>query len=183
MVPNSIKLLFDYARKSIRAGLEGKEYKPRNVPLSLKKKKGVFVTLTINGRLRGCMGIIVPEEIWKAVIRTAAMSAFEDPRFPPLTKEEFGKVEIEISLLSQPKKSSRKEIKKGDGVIIRKGAKGALFLPQVWEELPDKESFLRHLFMKAGIYDEKGVDYEVFHVKAWKLSGGVIKPVNPQKDD
>ncbi len=156
-----IKKLFDYARQSIKYGFEGKEFIPKNIPKEFYIKRGVFTTLLINGNLRGCIGIIEPIEIWKGVIYSAYESAFNDPRFPPLTPEEFNLISIEISILDKPVKTSRDDIKPGDGVIVRQGFKSALFLPQVWEIFPDKDEFLKNLFLKAGISSGK-VEYYKF---------------------
>ena len=136
------------------------------MPDELKIKRGVFVTLKINDELRGCIGFITPIEIWKGVVEAAYQSAFGDPRFPPLSKEEFKKIKIEISILSKPVKTTREKIKKGDGVIVKQGWKSALFLPQVWDVLPDKEEFLKQLFLKAGITGGK-VEYYKFKAQIY----------------
>ncbi len=72
---------------------------------TLKEKRGVFVTLTINKELRGCIGTIQPiMPLYEAVIKNAESAAYADPRFPPLSKEEFSKLKIEISILTVPVK-------------------------------------------------------------------------------
>ena len=126
----------------------------------LNEKRGVFVTLMIEGRLRGCIGNIKPVyPLEEGVRRNAVNAAFEDPRFAPLSREEFEKIEIEISVLSVPKKLEyldssdlleklRPDI---DGVVIKKGFNEATYLPQVWEQVPGKEQFLGSLCMKAGL--------------------------------
>lgn len=130
----------------------------------LDEKRGVFVTLEIGGSLRGCIGTIVPVyTLEEGVKRNALNAAFEDPRFPPLEADEFEKVKIEISVLSVPKKleyhgsadllAKLRPLK--DGVILQKGYYEATYLPQVWEEIPDKKQFLSSLCMKAGLpYEE-----------------------------
>jgi len=153
------KLLLEWARKSIELTLDDKSFKPDKIPEELKEKRGVFVTLTIDGQLRGCIGTIKPvSSIYEAVLDNAINAAFNDPRFEQLSKEEFEKLHIEISILTNPKKLEYKDsndllkkITHNDGLIIRKGFNSATFLPQVWEDLPDKESFLSHLCMKAGL--------------------------------
>ena len=116
----------------------------------LKQKRGVFVTLTIDNNLRGCIGMPYPtEQLGNAVINAAKSAAYEDPRFPPLSKQEIELTEIEISVLSLPKKCELKDIEKGDGVILESKGQSALFLPQVWETLPNKTEFLEQLSMKA----------------------------------
>ena len=121
---------------------------------------GTFVTLKINDRLRGCIGNLTANEpLSEGVRRNAVNAAFHDPRFPPLKNKELEKIDIEVSILTEPRPLEyvdgedlisrlRVDI---DGVIIRKGHASATFLPQVWEQLPDPEEFLGHLCMKAGL--------------------------------
>jgi len=119
---------------------------------------GTFVTLTIDGRLRGCIGNLAPtESIMDGVRRNAVNAAFRDPRFPSLTARELDQVDIEISILTVPKpleyidsddlvSKLRVDI---DGVIIRKGSARATYLPQVWKQIPRPEDFLTYLCRKA----------------------------------
>ncbi len=125
-----------------------------------KRRSGTFVTLKIHDKLRGCIGNLnATETILDGVKRNAINAAFNDFRFSPLTKKEFENIEIEISILSEPKPLEYKDgndlAKKlrpnADGVIIRKGPASATFLPQVWEQLPRCEDFLSHLCIKAGL--------------------------------
>ncbi len=127
---------------------------------SLKRRSGTFVTLKINKQLRGCIGTLEASgPIIEGVKRNAINAAFNDYRFSPLTTKEFDKVEIEISILSEPVPLEYKDgndlIKKlrpdVDGIIIRKGHASATFLPQVWEQLTRPEDFLSHLCAKAGL--------------------------------
>jgi hypothetical protein len=126
----------------------------------LQRKSGTFVTLKIRHQLRGCIGNLESSEtILEGVKRNALNAAFNDYRFSPLTVKEFDKVEIEVSILSEPKPLEYKDgddlIKKLkpniDGVILRKGGASATFLPQVWEQLKKPEDFLSHLCLKAGL--------------------------------
>lgn len=121
---------------------------------------GTFVTLKIDGQLRGCIGnLTATEPLSESVRDNAINAAFRDPRFSPLTEQELPKVEIEVSILSEPRPLEYNDaddlINKLrvniDGVIIRKGHASATFLPQVWEQLPAPEEFLSHLCMKAGL--------------------------------
>jgi AmmeMemoRadiSam system protein A len=121
---------------------------------------GTFVTLTIDGQLRGCIGSLTSNEpLTSGVRRNAINAAFHDPRFPPLSASELDCVSIEVSILSEPQplyyqeasdllKKLRPNI---DGVILRKGPASATFLPQVWEQLPQPRDFLTHLCLKAGL--------------------------------
>ena len=127
--------------------------------LELKKNKGTFVTLELNGKLRGCIGQILPSNDMGTTIKENAISAaFFDPRFSPLTKEEFKAIQIEISILSVQQSSSLDDVRpKTHGVIIKKGSKSATFLPQVWDELESKKDFMSQLCLKAGLaHDEWG---------------------------
>jgi len=135
----------------------------------------VFVTLTINKNLRGCIGSIEPHMTLRdAVISSAYSAAFRDSRFLPLTKEEFDKIKIEISILSPLRKvSGYKDIQKGMGVVLSSGYRSGLFLPQVWEQIPDKELFLTELCsQKAGLketcWKDKEVDFFVFDVEKFE---------------
>lgn len=160
-----VDTLFDYIRKAIVSS----SFRPKLVPPVLKEEFGVFVTLTIKGVLRGCIGFIEPRPLWLGVIEAGRASAYEDPRFLPLSKSELSDLVIELSVLSRPKKTSLLGVKVGDGLIISKGVKSALFLPQVWDELPVKKEFISHLFLKAGlVFGEPGVSYSKFTVKAYK---------------
>jgi len=126
----------------------------------LLDKGASFVTLTIGGELRGCIGSLVAYQPLKDDVRqNARAAAFEDPRFYPLSVEEFDKIHIEVSVLSPPEPmpfSTREEalsmLRPGvDGVILSAARRRATFLPQVWDELPDPEEFISHLLRKAGL--------------------------------
>jgi uncharacterized protein len=126
----------------------------------LAEKRGVFVTLHRNGRLKGCIGNIEPEKsVLEGVRENAVHAAFDDSRFSPLTFEEFRDLDIEVSLLTPPQKmhySDSGDIPGlltpfEDGVIVEKGCQRATFLPQVWEQLPDPEAFLSQLCIKANL--------------------------------
>lgn len=127
---------------------------------AFKEKRGTFVTLTINHQLRGCIGNLdSTDSIVEGIERNAVNAAFRDPRFPPLKAHELDRVEIEVSILTEPQLLNYKDSKEllsklrvhVDGVILRKGSASATFLPQVWEQLPQPETFLSHLCTKAGL--------------------------------
>jgi AmmeMemoRadiSam system protein A len=155
--------LIKLARNTIEMHLMGRDAPAeKEVEASPKfsEKRGTFVTLTIDGALRGCIGHIVPQEsIWEGVKENALNAAFRDPRFPPLSREELDRIKVEVSILTEPQPLKYKDSadllkrlqKDVDGVIIRKGRHQATFLPQVWEQLPNKEAFLEHLCLKAGL--------------------------------
>ena len=127
---------------------------------AFQNRRGTFVTLTIDKQLRGCIGNLDPgESILAGIKRNAINAAFHDPRFPPLKAAELDRVDIEVSILSEPYPLEYRDSKdllaklrvNVDGVILRKGSASATFLPQVWEQLPRPEEFLSHLCMKAGL--------------------------------
>jgi len=143
------------------------------LPAELNERRATFVTLTIGGQLRGCIGMLEAcRPLAEDVAANACAAAFEDPRFPPLTKKEFEKLEIHISVLSPPEElnfSSEedvlRQIRPGiDGLILQDGFHRGTFLPSVWEELPQKELFWAHLKLKAGLPADYWSDtVRVFH--------------------
>lgn len=119
-----------------------------------------FVTLKKQGHLRGCIGSLVTDTPLRENVRQNAIhAAFHDPRFPPLTRKEFDRIDIEVSILTAPAALSYTDsddllerLRPGnDGVILRKGHASATFLPQVWKQLPRCQDFLSHLCLKAGL--------------------------------
>lgn len=162
-------LLLKLARESIELKFENR--KPAFTPNEeLKKNMGAFVTLNKKGELRGCIGNIIGSgPLWETVEKMARESAFSDPRFPPLKKEELVDLDLEISVLSElmPIKSPD-EFKVGlHGILIKKGFRQAVFLPQVAPEQGwDREMTLMHLCAKAGLpmdeWKKDGMDFFVF---------------------
>ncbi|MFP4158802.1 MAG: AmmeMemoRadiSam system protein A [Desulfobacterales bacterium] len=170
--------LLELARKSIADRL-GVDYESspdieasKQDPV-FQSRLGTFVTLKINGNLRGCIGNLLPEKpLAEGVKDNAVNAAFNDPRFAPLSKEEFSRIQIEVSLLTEPAPLEYSDAQdlldkirpNVDGLIIKKGSRTSTFLPQVWEQLPDKKSFLSQLCMKAGLPPDEWVkgDLEVF---------------------
>lgn len=171
------------ARNAIRSRLEG-SYLDRAPFLAaspgLAENGAAFVTLTLHGRLRGCIGsLIAHRSLIDDLIANAESAAFHDPRFPPLSRSELDEVEIEVSLLTPPKEVPYRDaadlktiIRPGtDGVIIRDGSRQATFLPQVWEDLSDFDTFFAHLGMKAGIgSDPLAYHPEIYTYQVQKFS-------------
>ena len=123
-------------------------------------KGAAFVTLTKNAALRGCIGSLVPgRAVALDVAENTYAAALEDKRFPPVSADELKDIRISISLLSDYERiyfNSEKElldkINAGtDGLVIRDGDRQGLFLPSVWEQLPEKTEFLTNLKLKAGL--------------------------------
>ncbi len=126
----------------------------------LEDEGAVFVTITIDGNLRGCIGSLVAHrKLYEDIIYNARSAALNDPRFKSLDKEEFKLIKIEVSILSKPEPLIydsidilRARLRVGiDGVVLKLGLNQATFLPQVWEQLPTFELFFSHLCQKAGL--------------------------------
>ncbi len=174
ITPEQGKRLLKLARETIKKRLVGEgDDRIDNLEEALLDKKGVFVTLNKRGNLRGCIGHIIGQmPLWEGVRENAINAAFSDPRFPPLSPEELDEIDIEISVLTEPRPLKytsvddllQKLIPGKHGVIIKKGPYQATFLPQVWEQLPNKEEFLSHLCMKASLppYEWKKGTLDVF---------------------
>jgi len=148
-----------------RAAIEGELYRgalPAVEAPWLRQAGATFVTLTLDGQLRGCIGSLSAERpLGEDVAENAHAAAFRDPRFPALSREEWPRVQVEVSLLSAPKPLRFADeaelfdlIRAGeDGIILEHGMNRATYLPQVWESLPDKRQFLSELMRKAGLPD------------------------------
>jgi len=127
---------------------------PEHIPLEgiFAEKRGTFVTLHINGRLRGCIGVIeAHERLGENIVRCAASAALQDPRFAPMRAEEISGLQIEISLLSPPVPIRPEEIEVGrHGLLIARGHQRGLLLPQVaTEHHLNPEQFLQETCRKA----------------------------------
>jgi len=126
----------------------------------LMEERATFVTLTIDGNLRGCIGMLEAcRPLAEDVAENVVSAAFHDPRFPPLSCDEFDNLKISISVLSPPEEMTfsaevdlLSQIRPGvDGLILQEGFQKGTFLPSVWEELPETEMFFEHLKSKAGL--------------------------------
>ena len=175
------KALLRLASSAIKAKLvrDVKVERPGTSPI-LKGNRGCFVTLHKYGQLRGCIGTIEPVcSLVECVERNAQNAAFKDPRFPRLSAEELPELDIEVSVLSVPE---RLNFKDGDdlkrqlrpnvhGVILSRGMHSSTFLPQVWEQLPDKELFLEHLCLKGGMpataWKDPSTNVEVYQAEVF----------------
>ncbi len=157
------EVLLSLARASIKSSLESKEVDTNGLADEypyLLEEGACFVTLSINGRLRGCIGsILARRPLLEDLLSNARAAAFNDPRFSPLSAEEFEQVKIEVSILTPPRELEYKDVSELrtkirigiDGVILKKGFHQATFLPQVWEDLPSFDLFFSHLCQKAGL--------------------------------
>ena len=157
-------LLLDIAKTAIKSNFDEnikveKEKLLEKNPF-LSKIQATFVTLTIDGNLRGCIGsLVASRSLIDDLIYNSIAAAFADPRFVELNQEEFEKIRIEISLLTKPEVLEYKDfedlqnklIPNKHGVILELDGKRATFLPQVWEQLPTFNDFMVHLCQKAGL--------------------------------
>ena len=159
-------LLIELAKKSILESLTGEfnidkpYFLQESKEYDLTEQRATFVTLNLNGCLRGCIGSLVAHRtLFDDIVSNAKSAAFEDPRFPSLTIDEFENIEIEISILTPPQLlnySSVEDLKSKitpheDGVILKHNGRQSTFLPLVWEQLPTFEEFFEHLSYKAGL--------------------------------
>ncbi len=163
--PEQVERLLSLAAKSIEQGIGG-----RRLQLDLSTYTGdlvengaSFVTLKINGVLRGCVGTLdAHQPLVVDVAENAYAAAFRDTRFQPLTSQESLQLDIHISLLtpSEPMQfDSEQDLLNQlrpyeDGLIFSSGHYRATFLPTVWESLPEPQEFLRQLKHKAGLAPE-----------------------------
>ena len=156
------QLALKIVRENIASYLNDKIYEcDYNLPEVFHEKLGVFVTLNKNNNLRGCIGYPEPyEKLIDGLLDVSLAAAFDDPRFNPLTKDEFDDVEIEISVLTKPQKiivdnydEYPSKITIGtDGLIIEKGYNRGLFLPQVpVEQKWNIDEYLTNICYKAGL--------------------------------
>ncbi len=149
------------ARNALNQAVKGENPpEPKDIPAVMQQNCGCFVTLTRQGNLRGCIGYIEGiKPLYQAIIDNAKNAALSDPRFPNVTPDELKNIKVEVSVLTPPEPFTYNDpdellskITPGvDGIILKKGMRQSTFLPQVWDQLPDKVNFLEHLAMKAGM--------------------------------
>ncbi|HET9444163.1 MAG TPA: AmmeMemoRadiSam system protein A [Acidimicrobiales bacterium] len=156
-------LLVDVADAAIVDGLLGRPPAPPampSLPPALRRPVGAFVTLTVDGGLNGCIGSVTGREaLAAAVARHAWTAAFADPRLPVLRRHDHPRLGIGVSVLSPltPVPTGSREdllanLRPGvDGLVLAARRHQGVFLPAVWEKLPDPEVFLDHLLAKSGL--------------------------------
>lgn len=152
-------------------------------PAWLEEPGATFVTLTLHGQQRGCIGSLeASRPLIDDVRHNAVTAAFEDPRFAPLTKEEFADVIIDVALLSAPEpirfsseKDALTQLNPGlDGVTLECGANRATFLPNAWVDLPDRQDYLAHLKSQAGLAEDfwsDDIKLSRFTIRKWREGG------------
>jgi uncharacterized protein len=158
------KILLRLAREAIERGVKNEgltSVDQSSLPLSLREEGSSFITLTVRGELRGCIGSLEPyQSLAEDVREHAVAAALKDPRFPPVREDELNGIKIEVSRLTRPVPLEYKDANDllsklhpcVDGVILHDGLyRRATFLPQVWEKIPDPAEFLNNLCYKMGV--------------------------------
>ena len=157
------RVLLRVADDAISFGIQaGREMavKTEVYPPALRVMGATFVTLKLQGQLRGCIGSLEARRPLVAdVVANAFAAAFRDPRFRPVGLHELLDLETSISILTRPTAMSFTseadlllQLRPGaDGLIIEDRGRRGTFLPAVWEQLPTPELFLSHLKQKAGL--------------------------------
>ncbi|MDD9905632.1 MAG: AmmeMemoRadiSam system protein B [Rhodospirillaceae bacterium] len=151
----------------------------------LQPQRATFVTLKKDGKLRGCIGTVTAHRPFvEDIVHNAYAAAFRDHRFAPLQADEASSTRVSVSLLGIPQAMRfadeadfRGQLRPHrDGLIIRDGDKRAVFLPQVWDELPDPATFLSHLKRKAGLAEDHWSD----RFEAWRFSSSSTDKITPE---
>lgn len=163
LTPAEQRSLLNMAREALEHGVRGQPappLEPTSLTETLRANGASFVTLTIHGELRGCIGALEAYQPLADDVREHAIAAaLEDPRFPPVREAELSRIQIEISRLTRPvplpytdSADLLSKLKPHvDGVILRDGYRRATFLPQVWEKIPNPAEFLNNLCHKMGL--------------------------------
>lgn len=172
-------LLLPLARSVIASGLGQRVDTPGAQAAWLDQPGAGFVTLTMAGKLRGCIGTIdAHRALRNDITSNARAAAFHDRRFGPLSAAEYRQIRVEVSVLTTPEPIAfndradalNKLVPNVDGIVLTLGVHRATFLPQVWEQLPRPEEFLQALLRKAGLagdhWDSK-IKLERYHAQVW----------------
>jgi AmmeMemoRadiSam system protein A len=182
------EILLQLARQALEAGVAGNplpEIDLSDLPAPLQEIGASFVTLTIEGNLRGCIGTLSAQQPLAEDVREHAVAAaLSDYRFPPVTESELADINIEISRLTSPQPveyDKQEELLDAirphlDGVIIRSGIRRATFLPQVWQKIPEPAEFLGSLCLKMG------VDYNYWRVNELEVLVYQVEEFNESGD-
>ena len=162
LTPEEQQELLRMAREAMECAVRGEKLPPLDpstLTTHLREKGASFVTLTIHGQLRGCIGALEPYQPLADDVREHAVAAaLDDPRFPQVREDELSRIQLEVSRLTRPVPLEYKDADDLlsklrphlDGVILRDGFRRATFLPQVWEKLPNPTEFLDNLCYKMG---------------------------------
>ncbi len=165
--------LVQLAKDTVEKYITGGEL--MNLPLDpiaeMKEKAGTFVSIKMNGELRGCIGTFQPttENIASEIIQNAVSAATRDPRFPPVNSSELDSLEYSVDVLGEPEKvSDRKELDPEKyGVIVKSGDRKGLLLPAL-AGVNSADEQVSIASMKAGIYEGEDIELFRFQVKRYK---------------
>jgi AmmeMemoRadiSam system protein A len=164
--PLEAKVLISIARHALEVAIPNspaRQVDLDSLPREYAEPRACFVTLRLAGELRGCIGNVEARRPLAIEVAEHARSAgFRDPRFPPLDGSEFSQIRIEVSVLSRLESfsvSSRsdllRQLRPGvDGLVIEEGHARGVFLPSVWDQLPNANTFVSHLMQKAGLAED-----------------------------
>jgi uncharacterized protein len=183
--PEEQAQLLQIAHQSIASALESREIFLEPPSAHLAEPRGVFTTLHVAGNLRGCVGYVRADSpVYRAVGETARAAAFEDNRFPPVTREEAPLLEIELSILSPPLPIPPDAIQVGrHGLFISQHGRRGLLLPQVAVEHQwDRETFLEQTCRKAGLPPDawrNGASVEAFTAQIFRDQPLSANPLDP----
>ncbi len=175
------KTLLTIARAALESGVRRQplpSLDDENITPTLHAEGASFVTLTMHGNLRGCIGALEPyQPLVDDVREHAVAAAMEDYRFPPVQDNELANIKIEVSRLTRPVRLEYSDADDllgklrptVDGVILKDGFRRATFLPQVWEKIPGPVEFLENLCYKMGASQDawrrKHLDVLVYQVE------------------
>lgn len=181
--------LLRIAARAVESGFEAGRADVLEVealPPALRAFLASFVTLTVDGSLRGCCGTLearrpLAADVW----HNALASAFRDPRFEPLSRREWPAASLEVSILSPHEAldaSTEAALEAAlvpglDGLVLEWRGQRATFLPKVWEQLPDRRQFLRHLKAKAGW----APGFWAADIRAWRYRAEVVAVEHPAR--
>lgn len=176
--------LLRLARQSLENAVRGKdlpELDEAQLTPALRADGASFVTLTMHGELRGCIGALQAYQSLADDVREHAVAAgLQDYRFPPVSAGELSRIHVEVSRLTpaQPlvyadADDLLSKLRPGvDGVILADGSRRSTFLPQVWEKIPDPVGFLNHLCAKMGaapnLWRQKHLDVKIYQVEEFQ---------------
>ncbi len=163
------------ARSVLEQKIDGRDTQPPALAPIFDQKRGVFVTLTKNGELRGCIGFPYPHlPLGEAILEAALSAALQDPRFPPVRAAELHSIRVEVTVLSVPERMEADPAGRPGavevgrhGLIVRGYGRSGLLLPQVPVEWKwDSREFLEHTCRKAGLppgcWKEDCVEFSTF---------------------
>jgi hypothetical protein len=188
LTPGEGKALLELARRAVEAKV--KQGTSPAAPLALLARyprlalpRATFVTLHEQGKLRGCVGTLVADEpLAASVVHSAEGAAVKDPRFQPVRPEELGRLELTVSVLEPPRSLNTsgpgllETLAARPGLVIAYQGRRSVFLPEVWEDLPEPEQFLGHLCEKQGspsdCWRSPQARFEIFGSQRFELTGG-----------